>query len=45
MDKTQKSYNNSKNNNDKFFQFAITVEIIMKKLKNIQKEYQRLRLS
>ena len=44
MEKMQTSHSDTKNNDDKFFRFAITVEIIMKKLKNIQKEYERLRL-
>ena len=44
MEKMQKSHNNTKNNDEKRFRFALTVETIMKKLKNIQKEYERLRL-
>ena len=44
MEKMQKSHNNTKNKDDKLFRFAIAVEIIMKKLKNIQKEYEGLQL-
>ena len=43
--KNKKATINPKNKDDKCFQYALTVAIIMNKLKTIQKEYQRSNLS
>ena len=42
--KNKKATINPKNKDDKCFQYALTVAIIMNKLKTIQKEYQRSNL-
>ena len=42
--KTKKAAINQKNNDDKCFQYAITVTLTMNKLKITHKEYQKLTL-